>query len=76
MSLSLVDRLLIQRTQEVMERFSKADFAESRNLGAARPATGCCPAPGCTTPTHGGPCKKHWRMRHKAMSEGGGKTRR
>lgn len=80
MSLSPLDRLLIQRTQETMDRFSKTDFVETRNLGAARPATGMCPAPGCTTPTRGGPCKKHWRMRHgggaSGMSEGGGKTRR
>lgn len=71
MALSLVDRILIQRTQEAMEAFDRREFQE----GTTRRAWLRCPAPGCTVSTNGGPCKKHWRMR-QAMSEGPGKVRR
>jgi hypothetical protein len=61
MALSTIDRILIQRTQEVMEAFTRADFRASDG----RRATDTCPAPGCIATTRGGPCKKHWRMWNK-----------
>ena len=77
MALSLVDRVLIQRTQEVMERFNRDDFVEERAIARPTPKSKC-PAPGCQVRTHGGPCQKHWRLRRKptsGMSDPSGKVR-
>jgi hypothetical protein len=79
MKLSLIDRVLIVRAEEAMRAFTKASFEEVQIAG--RVGRYACCVPGCDRKVRilGGPCKKHWRLRHKGrkrMSDPLGTVRR
>jgi hypothetical protein len=56
--LSLIDRVLIIRTEETMRDFNWRESERDRRKGAV-----CCPVPGCDTLTRGGRCRKHHRKK-------------